>query len=206
MKRVLFVLLVLLLLSAAAAKIVVFDFPRVSGNDMAPSVQKDDWLLVNRLDTEPNRGDLVLVEHPRRRFPVVRRVVGLPGETIVVKNETPIVNGKPATRKVLREVELTEAPGGRKVTLSMRMVREQLGNATYEVLKDPQRRSRDIKPVKLGSTSYFLMADNRNHGTDSRTFGPIEAKDVRGVVSRRMFAGEGCLGEKREGWTSLRQK
>jgi signal peptidase I len=199
MKRVLAILFVVILLGAAAAKLVFFDFPKMAGNDMAPAIQAGDWLLVYRMNKQPRRGDLVLIDHPQRPTVTIRRVVALPGETVVVKDEIPVIEGQPTTRKPLGPTELRD----RGSTLKMQLVLESFGGARYELLKDPRRRSVNIKPVKLGN-AYFVMADNRNHGTDSRTFGPVPAASIRGVVTHRIFAGAGTVGSAdRAGWARL---
>lgn len=203
MKRILVAVLILALVLIAAAKLFVLEIPVIAGDDMAPSVQRGDRLLANRLLTPPRRGDLVLVEHPQSTRLLVRRVVGLPGETVSVKREVPIVDGRPAERHVGEEVSLAGAQGdaGRP----MRLVEETLEGVRYQVLKDPRRRSNDVKPVALEG-AYFVMSDNRNHGTDSRNFGPIPKDKVRAVITHRLSAGPGSLAgqEAREGWASLR--
>lgn len=198
MKRFLAVLLVLLLAAAAVAKIFIFELPRVTGTDMAPTLQPGDLLLANRLETTPTRGQLVLIDHPEVENRVlIRRVIGLPGERIAVKKETPRVDGKPAKRKPFKEITLVEGGKGRK----MRLVEETIGELRLVLLKDPGRRSLDTKEVVL-SDAYYVMSDNRNHGTDSRTFGPVPAHKIRAVVTHRISSGPGCIESQaeREGW------
>jgi signal peptidase I len=183
--------LLILLLGTIAAKILLFDFPKVGGNDMAPTLVTGDWLLGYKLDKAPTRGKLILFEHPQLQGRLmIRRVIGLPGEKVVVRREVPSVDGKAAERKTVGEVQLRLAPGEKPAT--MRLIEERLDHVTYRVLKDPRRRSVDIKPVQLEG-AYFVMSDNRNHGTDSRTFGPVPADNLRAVITHRMVAGEDGL-------------
>lgn len=203
MKRVLIAIFLLLLCAAAVLKLAVLELPRVAGTDMAPALQPGDMLLASRLETEPRRGQLVLMEHPQvpGRL-LLRRVIGMPGDRVAVKREVPQINGKPLTRKVIGPAVLMD--GGEQ--LKMKLVEELLGgNTRIHVLKDPGRRSTDVKEVALGQAYYYVLADNRNHGTDSRTFGPVPADKIRAVVSRRLSAGEGCIvGQpEREGWSRL---
>jgi signal peptidase I len=209
MKR-LFIVLLLLGIAAAAAKLFILEIPTVTGNDMAPALQAGDRLLAYRLDTTPRRGDLVLIEHPEGKQLLLRRVVAIPGDRVAVRQETPVINGKPASRKAQRDSALRELAGG--TPLKVRIVEERLPSGSggddgpqYLVLKDPQRRSVDVKEQTLGG-SYFVLADHRNHGTDSRTFGPVAAGKIRGVITHRITAGPGTLAGQgpREGWTSLR--
>jgi len=203
MKRFLIVLVLLVVIVAAALKLFIYELPRVAGNDMAPALQPGDLLLANRLSTKPERGQIVLMEHPEIKTRVLlRRVVGLPGERVVVHAEVPAIDGKPAKRKTVSKVRLTDM--GRE--LPMRLVEESLAGVTYRVLKDPARRSVDPKPVLLGPDQYFVLSDNRNHGTDSRTFGPVPADRIRAVVTHRVSAGPGSLSpqEVRDGWQHLK--
>jgi len=199
MKRVLIAIFLILLCAAAVLKLMVLELPRVAGNDMAPTLQPGDMLLASRLDTEPRRGQLVLMVHPQ--IPgrlLIRRVIGMPGERITVKGEVPQINGRPVPRKVVGRAVLKD--GGTE--LKMKLVEEVLtGTRRIQVFKDPGRRSTDAKEVTL-EQAYYVLADNRNHGTDSRTFGPVPADRIRAVVSRRLLAGEGSIvGQPaRDGW------
>jgi len=202
MKRFLVVVLLLALIGAVVAKIFLFELPSVLGNDMAPTLQPGDRLLAYRLDREPGRGELVLCEHPGKPGRLLlRRVVALPGERFSLKHEVPSVDGRPAVRRVLREVTLRDE--GRSRT--MQLIEEELGGSRYLVLKDPSRRSHDEKETRLVG-AYYVLADNRNHGTDSRTFGPVPAEKIRARITHRLTAGEpgSIVGQAaREGWKSL---
>lgn len=187
--KILLVLFVGLLGCAALAKAFVFDLTAIGGDDMAPSLFPGDLILGNRLAGQPRRGDLVLFEHPTHPAMLVRRVIGLPGETFELRHEVPVVAGKAAERRELGAVTLEDRrssanTGGR----AMRRVLEQIGDAGYEVLRDPGRRSRDTPKVKL-EDSYYLLSDNRNHGTDSRELGPVPAGRIRAIITHRLKAG-----------------
>lgn len=206
MKRALMLLLVLVVAGLAVAKLLVYELPRVGGNDMAPALQPGDLLLANKLARTPGRGEIVLLEDPSQpRRLLLRRVVGLPGERIAVRDETPVVEGEAARRTVASELALRDLVDGREREVPMRLVEEQVRGARYRVLKDPSRRSIDAREVRLDARSYYVLADNRNHGTDSRTFGPVPAEKIRASVTYRLSAGPGSVkGQSaREGWQRL---
>jgi len=201
MKRVLVVLVLLVVIAAAVLKLLVFELPRVGGNDMAPALQTGDLLLANRLQRTPARGQLVLLEHPEEAGRlIVRRVVGLPGERVSVQSETPVVNGSRATREAAGEATLLDDR-----PLKLKVIKETVLGSHYPVLKDPTRRSVDTREVTLAG-AYYVLSDNRNHGTDSRTFGPVPADHIRALITHRVSAGPGSIEGQapREGWTDLR--
>ena len=72
---------------------------RISGVSMAPSFEDGQFILVDRLSyivSSPQRGDVVVLQFPgdptRRKF--IKRVIGLPGETVKIENSTVFVNGE----------------------------------------------------------------------------------------------------------------
>ncbi|MBK8482268.1 MAG: hypothetical protein IPL40_14055 [Proteobacteria bacterium] len=186
--------LLTLVLVAAVAKLALIETPRVGGTDMAPTLQPGDWLLGWRVGRAPRRGDVVLLAHPLTGRPLLRRVVGLPGDTLAVVGEIPRVGSTAALQQALGPVALQElGAGGRaRRPLDLLLLRETLAGAGYRVLKDPARRSKDSGPFQL-EASYFVLADNRNHGADSRDFGPVPAAAIRAVITHRLSAGPGCL-------------
>lgn len=188
--------LLTLVLVAAVARLALLATPRVVGTDMAPTLQPGDWLLAWRLGRAPRRGDVVLLDHPLTGRPLLRRVVGVPGDTVSVADEVPIVGHTAAVRRALGPTHLSEvddagAPAAKRAR-PLLLVREALAGAEYLVLKDPRRQSKDSGPFQL-ATAYFVLADNRNHGADSRDFGPVPARAIRAVVTHRLSAGSGCL-------------
>ncbi len=200
MKHSLVVMLIIVVATAVLAKVFVFDLPGINDDHMAPTVQSGDRLLAYRLQTTPTRGQLVLIQRPGSRRMLIRRVVGLPGERIAVIKEVPRVDGQPALRKVVQQVVLSS--GGEQ--LKMKVVQERLGMIRYQVLKDPTRRSTDFAEITLEG-SYFVLSDSRNHGSDSRDFGPVPADRIKAVITHRVMAGKGSIqgqGE-RPGWERL---
>lgn len=194
MKRLALTLLTLLLV-ALTAKLVVLAILRVEGTDMAPALQPGDWLLGWRFGRTPQRGDLVLIDHPRDGRPLLRRIIGLPGDTVSVMGEVPRLGPERARQRPLGTLQLIEA--GSKPPRAARpqerlLLSETLDRIEYRVLKDPRRRSRDSGPFQLAD-SYFVLADDRNHGADSRDFGLVPARALRAVVTHRLSAGPGCL-------------
>lgn len=206
MKRLLTATVVLLFVGAAVAKFFVFELPVIMGSDMAPTLQSGDRLLANRLGGAPERGDLVLLEHPEAKGRLlIRRVVGLAGETVGMREDRPVIDGKRAQHRVQRRVRVEIVIDASEQRRPMNVVQETIGGASYPVLTDPKRRGQSVKPVHLHD-AYYVLADNRHHATDSRTFGPVARSKIRAIVTHRVSAGPGSVLPRvaREGFASLR--
>lgn len=94
--------LILTLAIFLVVKVAVQNF-RVDGLSMLPNLHNGEYILVNKVDyavTSPQRGDIVVFRavpagEPNKDF--VKRVIGLPGETVAVRNNTVYINGKALT-------------------------------------------------------------------------------------------------------------
>jgi signal peptidase I len=138
----------------------------VSGASMEHNFENHDYLIVDRLTydfTPPERGDIVvfgLPQEPSRDL--IKRVIGLPGETVELSGSAPtvtIVNGAHPNGFVLDEPYLSA---------------ENLGGSS------------DIK-VTLGPDQFFVLGDNRKVSADSRLWGTLPRKDIVGRVLLRLF-------------------
>lgn len=129
----------------------------VQDSSMAPDLQPSQSVLVNQqayLIGGPGRGDVVVLVPPVSSLqqPVVRRVIGVPGDTVAVSATAIIVNG---------------------TTLNEPFVQLPPGSAQNSTLN---------APIKLGPDQYYVLADSRlgNDKTDSRTFGPVPKQNIIG--------------------------
>lgn len=133
----------------------------VSGESMYPTFKDHDYLIVDRLTyryEEPERGEVIVFRYPKdpSRF-FIKRIIGLPGETIRLENGFIFVSkdGKP-------EEKIEE---------------------TY--LKDNEKTAKGT--YKIGEGEYFVMGDNRPVSSDSRVWGNLPEKDITGRALIRLF-------------------
>lgn len=141
--------LCLAVLAALAIRRYVLCLTRIQGRSMMPTLKSGQWAFVTRYDYllgRPKRGDIVICFFPGRRmkrFPflrqmMVKRVVGLPGETIAFEEGVVQVNGKPLDEPYLDPRYTRRRPTREPIAL---------GENEYYVLGDNRDGSRDSRAV-----------------------------------------------------------
>jgi signal peptidase I len=135
---------------------------RIPSESMVPTLEVGDRVLANKFIyrfTEPERGDIVIFDVPYQPDPLIKRVIGLPGDRISVRDGELFVNGEP--RKEPYVVEDPCVPG--------------------------QPRTCSFGPVTVPEDHYFMMGDNRANSRDSRFIGPVPEDAVRGEAFLRFW-------------------
>lgn len=135
----------------------------VSGASMEPNFHGGDYILIDELSyrfREPERGEVVVFRYPGdgRTF-FIKRIIGLPGERIVVSDGELYVYGKDDTQ----------------------------GTRINEEYLPSDLRTMGEKDVTLGDEEYFVMGDNRDASFDSRQWGSLERSEMIGSVWVRLW-------------------
>ncbi|MEX0930094.1 MAG: signal peptidase I, partial [Candidatus Paceibacterota bacterium] len=128
---------------------------------MAPSFDTGEYLIVDQLSYQfnnPERGDVIVFRSPRNPSVFfIKRIVGLPGETVEINRGEVIIHN-------------TRHPDGIKI------------NEPYvEFAETSSFRA------TLGATEYFVLGDNRQASSDSRSWGPLERDLIQGKPIIRLF-------------------
>ena len=163
----------------------------------------------------PERGDIVIVTPPGRDEDYIKRVIGLPGDTVAVRDGRLILNGRPVKASVRPPAMIPVDPNapcgigqfpGRQVETDqgrfcrLPLVRETLPNGvTYDTIDDmPNSPGDDFGPVNVPAGHLFLMGDNRDHSADSRygldqmgLGGPVPWENIGGRAEFITFSLDG---------------
>jgi signal peptidase I len=106
----------------------------------------------------------------------VKRIVGLPGDTVEYKDGKVILNGKVAAQRDLDE-EFTDENG-----VKMRVFEEDLDGCRHRVLDNPAKSPQGMGKFTVAPDHYFMMGDNRDNSNDSRFWGTVNRGDFKGPV------------------------
>lgn len=182
-------------------RIFLFDISLVPSDSMKPTLNTNDYLLVSKLNygikiplinkfliyKEPKRWDVALFEFPINEKQIyVKRIVGLPGDKIMVKNNNLFINDKE-----VEKLEMAQMDNGQ--TMYLENFKEK-GHAIIEINNSPVLDKNiegfieqkdcvyadDISgnfSCLVPQDSYFVMGDNRNLSFDSRYWGFVH-KDL----------------------------
>lgn len=141
----------------------LFGPQQISGASMEPNFHDGEYILTNKIIYKfwlPQRGDIVIFKSPRNKeIDYIKRILGLPGDTVSLKNNSFYVNGQKLDEPYLE-------PG------------VYIFGGSY--LHENQE-------VTIPEGKYFTSGDNRPHSSDSREFGPIAKEDFIGKALIRYW-------------------
>lgn len=175
----------------------VFEPFRIPSGSMIPTLLVGDFILVSKfsyglrlpvlhtkvLETgAPERGDVAVFRYPRDPTKdYIKRVIGLPGDTITFQNKRLSVNGEPVVVSGGEPYVYTTQDD--KVVRA-ELYRSELGAEPHDMLIDPASRFAVNREWTVPEGHYFMVGDNRDHSNDSRYWGFVPEENLVGRATR----------------------
>lgn len=142
----------------------LFQPNQVKGGSMYPTFKDGQFIFTDKVSYRlgvPKRGDVVVFKSPKNAdVDFIKRIIGLPGETVKVKEGLVYINQK------------------------------KLDESSYlspSVVTGPESYLGENQDLLIPEGRYFVMGDNRQHSSDSRDFGPVAPNEFVGKVFFRYF-------------------
>lgn len=182
-----------------------FEPNHIPSGSMLPTMAIGDFIIVNKMAygfklpffewfgdpvyvtkfSEPERGDIVVFEYPRNRdILYVKRLVGLPGDTVEVINNRVFINDKEVQTE---DVTSDQARKFRELydqedrQLSMKFKKFSNGKFKHIVAYNEARPFHlNQAKITIPEGKYFMMGDNRDFSADSRIWGFVSREEIRG--------------------------
>ena len=199
--------LLVAVLIATSIKSAIADWNDIPSGSMLPTILIGDRVFVNKLAydlkipyttlqivkwSEPKRGDIVVFFSPRDGKRLIKRVVGLPGDTIAMRNDRLLINGQfvrygPPEKGIVDQLHPMEQ--GRYLFLS-----EELPGKEHTVMFSSSRPSQDsFEAMTIPDGKYFVMGYNRDNSADSRVFGFVDRRLIVGRATMVVISREGSF-------------
>jgi len=134
---------------------------RVSGDSMVETFHDKDYLVVDQISyrfSDPKRGDVIVLRHPIEHKYLIKRVIGLPEETVLLQGPTIIIKNSA----------------------------NPTGIALDEPFLDAVANEASIEYI-IPDGSYFVMGDNRPYSSDSRSWGLLPEEHIVGRTLLRLY-------------------
>jgi signal peptidase I len=185
-----FIVVMLLVRSAVA------DWNNVPSGSMMPAILVGDRILVDKLAydlrvpftlrrvarwRDPERGDIVTFRSPEDERLFVKRIIGMPGETVTLVRNQLLIDGEPARYAELDDAEI--ATLGLQKTRNFVFLRESYAHTEHVIMIDGSlvhHGHHSFGPVEIPPGHYLMLGDNRDHSGDSRNIGFISRDRILG--------------------------
>lgn len=201
--------IILILLGVLVFRSTFFEPFRIPSGSMIPTLMIGDFILVNKFaygfkvpfsdfsmstfdlnwdpkyifnKSSPKRGDVIVFKYPRDpSINYIKRVVGLPGETIEIKNKVVYINDKPIITTEVPGKEIMDDMDDKFKYHKLKFFTEKIGEHTHHLQQDIENVFRvDYRKRKIPEGKFFVMGDNRDFSADSRFWGFVPHKNIKG--------------------------
>ncbi|HEY2899495.1 MAG TPA: signal peptidase I [Polyangia bacterium] len=168
---------------------------QIPSGSMIPTLEVGDHIFVSKFAyglsipftntkilelRQPERGDVIVFKYPLDPgTDYIKRVVGLPGDVVEVRQETVYINGHAVPREHLpKPCHSSESGGGAREDCEYWV--ETLDGKPHETIQEPMRGGRDYNRTVVPPGNVFVMGDNRDNSSDSRVWGTVQHDLIKG--------------------------
>lgn len=191
-----FRLMIGLIIVVAVLRSIVADWSTVASGSMIPTLLVGDHVLVNKLAydlkvpfttlhlaswRDPQRGDVIVFLSPTTGLRLVKRVIGVPGDIVEMRDDVLYLNGVAAN--ALPADRAGVGPNGRQNDQDGTLLIERIGRSgiPHAIMESGNRLARrSIEPTRIAAGKYFVLGDNRDDSLDSRYFGTVDRRQILG--------------------------
>jgi signal peptidase I len=185
---------------------------KIPSGSMVPTLLVGDHIFVNKFIyglrvpltekwlfhwQEPKRGDVIVFMYPQDRSKdFIKRVVGLPGDTVEIRNGELLVTNAQGQRVPIEVVTTAtdflyeEELEGQRLAIPCLQVEESLDGTKYQALyRKDDRGMRAFGPITVQPGHVFVMGDNRDNSHDSRYWGQVPQDLIKGKALVIWYSG-----------------
>lgn len=184
---IVFILLMSIFRSAVA------DWYTVPTGSMKPTIKEGDRIIVDKMAYdlkipftqvslvalgEPQRGDIVVFESFAANNRLIKRMIGLPGDTIEMRDEQLFINGKALKYQLFNK------------NTDQLFVTEQLDSINHIVRIDQNKSNQlsSFSSIIVPKDHYLVLGDNRRNSSDSRVYGFVPRHEIKGKATTIAFS------------------
>lgn len=188
----------------------LFEPFNIPSGSMLPTLQVGDYLFVEKyaygyskysfpmdiirfdgriFGRHPARGDIAVFRQPKRpEIDYIKRVIGLPGDVVEMRNGILFINGSPVPREFKGREKYSERPREGSFRLVDRYIETLPGGVKHSIYEVSDNERLDDTPAyKVPEDFYFVMGDNRDASMDSRAMAEVGLVPAENLVGRALF-------------------
>jgi signal peptidase I len=175
-----------LLVLPVLLRVFVFEAYEAEGPSMEPTLANGDRFVISKASYglfapftdralaswgTPSRGEIVVLKSPRDGIDVVKRIIGIAGDSVEIRDDVVYVNGESTTGRSL----------GRASDGELECLEETAGDVVFTTVHDPLGPPTSHPTIVVPADHVYVLGDHRDRSNDSRFIGPIPVSSIKGA-------------------------